>query len=81
MKSKAKYTTYKQLGEAFASGELTKYHYLMLDKGATENCLNYYNPDGSDEENEKMQDECSELFDCPDIETSFADLGIPTKWC
>lgn len=78
---KAKYTTYKQLADAFASGKLTKHHYLMLDKGATENSLNYYNPEESDEENERKQDQCAYLFDCPEIETVFADFGIPAKWC
>jgi len=78
---KPKYETYAELAAAFKSGELGKGYFLMLDKGGTENSLNFYDEDLSDEENERKQEECSEMFECPELETVFADLGIPAEWC
>jgi hypothetical protein len=78
---KPKYSNYAELAAAFKSGELSKHYYLMLDKGGTENSLNYFDPNASDEENEKMQNGCAELFGGDhDIETVFDALGIPWLW-
>ncbi len=49
---KPKYANYAELAAAFKSGELGKGYYLMLDKGGTENCLNFYDKDLSDEDND-----------------------------
>lgn len=77
-----KYKTYGELAAAFKSGELDQYYYLMLDKGGTENSLNYYNPELSDAALEAKQAECSELFNCDnDMEQVFKSLGIPCEWC
>lgn len=76
------YKTYAELAAAFKSGELNEHYYLMLDKGGSENSLNYYDKDASDEENERKQEECGEMFpgDHP-IEEIFEAAGIPVQWC
>ncbi len=80
---KKKYNTYKQLADAFKSGELDKNKYfLMLDKGGTENSICYIGDENmSDEELDNMYDECRNLFDCPEIEDVFDALEIPWEWC
>jgi hypothetical protein len=80
---KKKYNTYRELADAFKSGELdsTKY-FLMLDKGGTENALCYkWDNNLSDEENDENQDKAYGLFDCPEIEDAFTALEIPWEWC
>lgn len=78
----AKYNNYAELASAFKSGELDEHYYLMLDKGGTENCLNYFNPDLTDEENEKRQEECDRLFHATDDpKEMFESMGIRCKWC
>jgi hypothetical protein len=60
---------------------LDEHYYLMLDKGGTENSLNYYNPALSDEELERKQEECSELFVGPDDPRAmFESMGIRCEW-
>lgn len=77
-----KYKNYAELAQAFKSGEIGKGYYLMLDKGGTENCLNFYDASLSDTENERRQMQCSELFSpTDDIEEMFTSMGIPCKWC
>lgn len=78
---KRKYNTYAELAAAFKSGELGKGYYLMLDKGAHENCLSFRDDDLSDEENERRQDECADWFGEPEIEELFSLAGIPAEWC
>ncbi len=76
------YQSYAELSAAFKSGELDKHYYLMLDKGGTENSLCYHNPELSDEENDRKQDECSAMFPGEhEIESAFEALGIPAQWC
>lgn len=76
------YTTYVQLAAAFKSGELTDFHYLMLDKGAQENCLCYYNPNESEEVNELKSDEARKMWrNDPPIEEVFEAAGIRCEWC
>ena len=85
-KSKPKYTTYHELSKAFASGEIGANYYLMLDKGGCSNSLNYYDENASDEENERQQDACRDLFhfdedgDKAPIESACDALGIPCQW-
>ena len=80
---KKKYKTYKELSDAFKSGELDKSKYfLMLDKVGTENSLAYIWDDNiSDVENDRLSDEAWGLFDCPEIEEAFTALEIPWEWC
>jgi len=81
MKTK-KYHTYAQLAAAFKSGELTKHHYLMLDKGGTENMLCFHNPKFTDEQNDAENSKCSDMFDGGDgIEGMLTALGIKNEWC
>ena len=79
-----KYKSYKELSEAFKSGELdpNKY-YLTLDKGGTENFLSWRWDDSlTDLENEKMQDKASRMWlQDPPIEELFEAAGIPCEWC
>lgn len=77
------YNTYKELADAFKSGELDKDHYfLMLDKGGTENCLCYMGDDSmDDEEIDFHSDRATKMFNCPEIEDAFTALGIPWEWC
>lgn len=80
----AKYKDYTELSAAFKSGELGPHYYIMLDKGGMEACLNYFNPDESDAENERHQVECRQLFEieyAETIEGLFKALGIPAQWC
>jgi hypothetical protein len=87
----AKYKTYKELADAFKSGELKAGklrprqpgYFLMLDKGGTENHLSYVpEEDMSDLEAERRQDECGEIFEAPDgVEPILEALGIPWDWC
>jgi len=83
MPKNPKYKNYTELAAAFKSGELSSAHYtLVLDKGAAENHLRYYNPDESDEVNEAKSDECRNLFDGDQpIESIFEAAGIPCEWC
>jgi hypothetical protein len=76
-----KYGDYVELAAAFKSGELGKGYLLVLDKGGTENTLTFYDPDLSEEENGRRQDECAELFN-PDfgVEPMLEALGIPFEW-
>lgn len=77
-----KYANYAELAAAFKSGELDEHYYLMLDNGGTENCLNYWDKNASDEENERKQEECSSLFDPgDDPKAMFEAMGIRCKWC
>lgn len=82
-----KYTTYKQLSEAFRSGELGEHYYLMLDKSGCSNSLNYYDENASDEENERHQEACRDIFDFDEdgdttpIESACDALGIRHEWC
>ena len=86
-----KYKNYAELALAFKSGKLPSApdtvgkpigYYIMLDKGGCQNSLNFYDPKLSDEENEKRQEGCSEIFDPPEgVEPLFEALGIPCEWC
>lgn len=83
----AKYKNYTQLAAAFKSGKLDKKKYfMMLDKSGTECSLSaHYDGKLSEEENEKLQEVCSDLFspsggDLP-IEQALKCLGIPSEWC
>lgn len=77
-----KYTTYKELVSAFKSGELGKGYYLMLDKGGCENHLTFHDKGLSEEENEKKQEGCRDIFDTEyGIESVFDALEIPWEWC
>jgi hypothetical protein len=79
---KRKYNSYAELAAAFKSGELDEHYYLMLDKGAQENCLCYSNPALSDEENAKKSDEASAMWPGdPPIEGIFEAAGIRVEWC
>jgi 23S rRNA-/tRNA-specific pseudouridylate synthase len=81
MKTKS-YKTYAALSAAFKSGELDKHYYLMLDKGAQENCLCYHNPDLTDEENDLKQEQASAMWpQDPPIEGLFEAAGIRCEWC
>lgn len=79
------YKNFAELSEAFKTGELDKdRYYMMLDKGGTENCLNYRGAPGeSDEEIERKQEECGKIFNPGEnqIEALFKTLGIPTENC
>lgn len=81
-----KYTTYKQLSEAFRSGELGEHYYLMLDKSGCCNSLNYYDKNATADENEKRQEACTMIFDFDDsdgsipIESACDALGIRYEW-
>lgn len=87
----AKYNSYKELAEAFRSGALPTGkmrprkagYFLMLDKGGTQNSLSYIPEEGmSDEENEKKQEECADIFEAPEgVEAMLDALGIPWDWC
>lgn len=79
---KPKYKNYAELSAAFKSGELSKGYFLMLDKGGTENSLCFADDSLSDEEVDKINDKCGDLFsgDQP-IESIFEALGIPAEWC
>lgn len=81
MPKKHKYNNYAELAAAFKSGELTEHHYLMLDKGANENSLNYYNPAESEEENERKQEECGPWLADIEVTDAFTALGIRWQWC
>ena len=86
-----KYKNYAELALAFKSGKLPSApdkagkpigYYIMLDKCGCQNSLNFYDPKLSDEENEKRQEGCSEIFDPPEgVEPLFEALGIPCEWC
>lgn len=85
---KPKYKNYAELSAAFKSGELRKGYYMMLDKGGTANSLNFYDDMLSDDENEKLQEECDGLFnfleddhECGHIGALYETLGIPCEWC
>ena len=80
---KYKYTTYKELADAFKSGELDRNKYfLMLDKGGTENTLCCMcDENATDEEIDRMYDEARYLFRCPELEDVFNALEIPWEWC
>jgi 23S rRNA-/tRNA-specific pseudouridylate synthase len=80
--AKKTYKSYAALSAAFKSGELDKHYYLMLDKGAQENCLCYHNPKLSDEENDRLSEEASAMWrNDPPIEELFEAAGIPCAWC
>jgi hypothetical protein len=77
-----KYKNYTELATAFKSGELPKGYYLLLDKGGNENRLTFYDCELSDEENERRQGACNEIFEPPyGVEAIFDALGIPYEWC
>lgn len=79
-----KYKSYKELSEAFKSGELDKNKYfLMLDKSGLENTLCWrHNPNLTDAENDKMQDKASDMWrQDPPIEELFEIASIPCEWC
>lgn len=80
---KPKYKTYAELAAAFKSGELGRGYFLMLDKGGCENSLSFHDPLLSDEDNEREDEKCRDLFDGDGvrIETAFTALGIPWGWC
>ncbi len=80
---KKKYKTYKELSDAFKSGELDRNKcFLMLDKGGSENSLSYRWDDNlSDRVNDALMDDVRDLFDCPEIEDVFTALEIPWEWC
>jgi len=84
MKRKFKYKNYRELADAFASGELDrKKYFLMLDKGSTENRLCYrYETSESEEDFDQKSEECEKLFDGDrPVEELFEALGIPTEPC
>lgn len=85
------FTTYEEVAAAFKSGALENGtdakgrrtgYYIMLDKGGCENSLSFYDPNLSDRENERRQDECNKIFEPPyGVEPLFKALGIPCEWC
>lgn len=82
MPTKPKYANYAELAAAFKSGELSEHYYLVLDKGGRENILRYHDPAASEEENDRKQNGCSDLFDGDRrIEELFVALGIRAEWC
>lgn len=85
-----RYNSYKELANAFKSGELRSRiedgkrvgYYIMLDKGGCQNSLNFYDPALSDMENESRQEGCREIFDAREgVEQLFDALEIPHEWC
>lgn len=78
------YKNYKELAEAFKSGELDKKHYfLMLDKSGTENTLSrHYDDSISEVENDRLMEEAGKMFPGDhEIEEIFEAAGIPCEWC
>lgn len=59
----AKYTTLKQLAEAFKSGELDrKDYFLCIDKGGNELTLHHYGAGLTDEQVDAKYEECQKIF-------------------
>lgn len=84
-KTTPKYKDYAELSAAFKSGELDQlYYYIMLDKGGNMASLCYHNPEFDDLENDRMNDECSKMFQ-PEYSDHIFDLykalGIRAEWC
>lgn len=81
----SKYKNYKELSEAFKSRELDPEKYrLILDKGGTENYLEYQAGDDEDEASaDAKQEECRKLFrgENTGIGELFDALDIPWEWC
>lgn len=72
-----KYKTIIDLANAFKSGELGNGYSIAIDKGC-EWSLTWYLEDASEEEIERRQGECSDLFEGgDDITELFTALGIP----
>lgn len=77
----AKYTTIKELSEAFKSGEIDESYTVIMDKGG--NSLSLSQSGDVDGENERYE-KCKAIFkweyDSP-LEELFEIAGIPCEWC
>jgi len=76
-----KYTTIKQLSDAFKSGELDNSYYLSMDKGGNALTLCQHGPEeGENERYERCQEIFKWEYDNP-LDELFEMAGIPAEWC
>lgn len=77
----AKYTTLKELSEAFKSGELDESYLVFLDKGGNSISLHQTGPEEG--ENERYE-HCRQLFkrEYGEPMTELLEMvSIPCEWC
>lgn len=79
----AKYKTITELAAAFKKKKLSQHHFLRLDKGGSQVCLDYHDEFATESLNQEKSNECIDLYD-PEygglIDEALTALGIPFEW-